>query len=84
MAVADGVRTTSVARAFLHWAARGQSIEPVHDLLAALAAGDWDAAAADIGVLGGLGHTSGADLAYGLRLGLDVGSGAGVVPVTEA
>ncbi len=77
VAVADGVRTTSVARAFLHWAARGQSVEPVHDLLAALAAGDGPAAAVHLAVLGELGHSSGADLAYGLHLGLATGLGPG-------
>ncbi len=68
--VALGVRTTSVAREMLRWAARGQAVEPVHDLLAALAARDRRRADASLAALLRLGHTSGADLAYGLSLGL--------------
>ena len=60
---ADRARTNDIARAFLGWAARGQSIEPVHRLLA----GGGHAALAD---LLRFGHSSGADLAFGLRLGL--------------
>ena len=42
----------------------------MHDLLAALADGDRAAADIHLAALGRIGHTSGADLAYGLRLGL--------------
>jgi hypothetical protein len=62
VALAARVDTHEIARAFLHWAARGQSIEPVHRLLA----GD-PTAAAD---LRSFGHTSGADLTLGLWHGL--------------
>jgi hypothetical protein len=62
VALADHVDTHEIARAFLVWAARGQSIAPVHRLLA----GDT-AAAADLLAFG---HTSGADLALGLWHGL--------------
>jgi hypothetical protein len=60
--LADQVDTHEIARAFLVWAARGQSIEPVHRLLS----GDATAAAD----LLAFGHTSGADLALGLWHGL--------------
>jgi hypothetical protein len=60
---ADRARTNDIARAFLAWAARGQSIEPVHRLLA----GGGKPALAD---LLRFGHSSGADLAFGLRLGM--------------
>jgi hypothetical protein len=73
LAVARSSRTTSVASAFLEWAARGQSVAPVHDLLVALAAGDGPGAARHLTALQRLGHTSGADLAYGLALGLGLG-----------
>jgi hypothetical protein len=66
-AAADRARTNDIARAFLAWAARGQSIEPVHRLLAADGAGGAARALAD---LLRFGHSSGADLAFGLRLGL--------------
>jgi hypothetical protein len=62
VALAKTVATHEISRAFFEWAARGQSIEPVHRLLAgdATAAHDLDA----------FGHTSGADLALGLLFGL--------------
>ncbi|HZQ26432.1 MAG TPA: DUF2877 domain-containing protein [Acidimicrobiales bacterium] len=63
-------RTTDVARAFLHWAARGRSIAPVHHLLAALAQRDQEAAALALRALAGVGATSGAALALGVRLAL--------------
>lgn len=66
---AERARTNDIARAFLSWAARGQSIEPVHRLLAAHDAGGASAALADVLRFG---HSSGADLALGLRLGLRV------------
>jgi hypothetical protein len=65
VALAGHVDTHEIARAFLVWAARGQSIEPVHRLLA----GDATAA---IDLLA-FGHTSGADLALGLLTGLRQG-----------
>jgi hypothetical protein len=68
--VAGAVRTSHLALAFLRWAARGQSIAPVHDLLGSLAAGDRDGAETALGHLCAFGHSSGADLALGLRLGL--------------
>ena len=69
VAAADRAMTNDIARAFLAWAARGQSIEPVHRLLAAAGPG---AAAAALADLLRFGHSSGADLAFGLRLGLGV------------
>ena len=62
VALAKTVATHEISRAFLIWAARGQSIEPVHRLLAGDAAAARDLAA--------FGHTSGADLALGLHFGL--------------
>ncbi|MDQ1426756.1 MAG: hypothetical protein QOK39_232, partial [Acidimicrobiaceae bacterium] len=62
VALAKTVATHEISRAFLLWAARGQSIEPVHRLLAGDATAARDLAA--------FGHTSGADLALGLRYGL--------------
>jgi hypothetical protein len=67
-AAADTARTHDVSRSFLRWAANGHSIEPVHDLLLALAAGrptdDAEEAVAAIGA------NSGHDLLLGLRLAL--------------
>jgi hypothetical protein len=68
LAAADRARTNDLARAFLAWAARGQSIEPVHRLVAA--GDDAGTASAALADLLRFGHSSGADLAFGLRLGL--------------
>src|SRR6266550_9093127 len=53
VAVARHVRTTAISGAFLLWAARGQALAPVHDLLAAAVAGDAAAAASAARALGG-------------------------------
>jgi hypothetical protein len=70
VAVAESVDTNEVAAAFLVWAARGQSIEPVHRFLTSSAEGRAADAADALAALVGFGHSSGADLALGLRLGL--------------
>lgn len=65
-AAADaGARTTLIARTYLDHAARGEYAERVHDLIAAVAAGD------DAQVVRGMswGATSGADLVLGILLG---------------
>ncbi len=69
-AAADTDRTHDISKSFLRWAANGHSIEPVHDLLLALAAGhpthDAEQAVAAVGA------TSGHDLLLGLRLALSL------------
>ncbi len=70
IAVAESVETNDVAAAFLAWAARGQSVEPVHRFLVSAAQGRAADAADALDALVGFGHSSGADLALGLRLGL--------------
>ena len=67
-AAADGSATGDIAAAFLHWAARGSSVEPAHALLDA--AGRRDDAAAELAVraLAGIGGSSGCDLAFGVGL----------------
>jgi len=72
VSAATAVQTNDVARAFLVWAARGQSIEPVHDFFSAAIDGHRDQAVRALGALTGWGHSSGADLALGLRLGLEL------------
>jgi uncharacterized protein DUF2877 len=63
------VPTTEVSRAFLAWAARGQSIAPVHDWLLGLAAGDGPVARRALTRLHAIGADSGRSLAAGLALG---------------
>jgi hypothetical protein len=65
-------RTTDLAAAYLAWAARGQCIQPAHDLLDALARGDESAIAATQDVLLQHGASSGADLMLGIRLALSL------------
>jgi Protein of unknown function (DUF2877) len=68
-AAADGARTHDISRAFLRWAAKGHSIEPVHDLLLAVATGQPTQKAEQAVVT--IGATSGTDLLLGLRLVLN-------------
>lgn len=70
LALAAGIPTTEVARAFLCWAARGQSIAPAHDWLLAVATGDRAGARRALTRLHGLGADSGRHLASGLALGI--------------
>ena len=67
-AIAAGVATTEIARAFLAWAARGQCIAPVHDWLAAVASGRPGELATAQRSLVAVGASSGAHLAAGLAL----------------
>lgn len=63
-------RTNHIAASFLRWAARGECITPVHDLLTATAAGNRPTTRHAAARLRAIGASSGADLAYGLTLGL--------------
>ena len=68
VAVARSVRTSDLGAALLEAAAGGFHIEPVHDLVMPAAAGDPGAAASAAADLDRFGSSSGADVAYGLRL----------------
>ena len=70
-AAAAGVRTNAIARAFLRWAARGQALSPVHDLMEAAVRGDPDAAGTAARALAKVGESSGADFALGLCWGIE-------------
>jgi len=66
--VARSAATTNLSRTFLAWAARGQSLAPVHDLVACAAAGDaagFDQLVATVSAIGG---SSGTALLWGLGL----------------
>jgi hypothetical protein len=77
VAIASSVRTTEISGAFLLWAARGQALAPVHDLLAAAVTGDVAAATSAARALSSVGHSSGADFAQGLSWGLRLAPGGG-------
>ncbi|HEX4251146.1 MAG TPA: DUF2877 domain-containing protein [Pseudonocardia sp.] len=70
IAVAASVPTTGVAAGFLHWAARGQCIEPAHAVLAELASCGADADTPACARLTTIGSSSGAALLAGIRIGL--------------
>jgi hypothetical protein len=62
--------TTDVAAAFLRWAAEGQCIQPVHDVIGAMAAADRAGEGAARARLAEVGASSGAALLLGLDLAL--------------
>lgn len=61
-------RTTRLSRAFLRWAAAGQSIQPAHALLDAAGSGDQAGMRRAAASLAGVGATSGRALVAGLAL----------------
>jgi hypothetical protein len=80
LATVESVRSTDLSRAYLHWAARGQCIEPAHALLAALTGDQPDRIAAASARLCGYGASSGADL----LLGIDCAVGEHALRTAEA
>ena len=70
LAIVADAPTHAISRAFLAWSARGQSIEPLHQLLSACVLQDQRAARSARTDLAAIGHTSGLDLAYGALIGL--------------
>lgn len=68
VAVARSIRTGEIAASLLEAAAGGYHIEPVHDVVVAAAAGDRAAAVKAAADLDDFGSSSGADVAFGLRL----------------
>ena len=66
--LARSARTTRLSRAFLRWAASGQSIQPAHALLDAAASGDQAGMRRAAALLAGVGATSGRALAAGVAL----------------
>ena len=66
--LARSARTTALSRAYLTWAASGQSIQPAHALLDAAAAGDRSGMDTAARSLAAVGATSGRALVAGLAL----------------
>ena len=66
-AAIDLVRSTDLSLAYLRWAARGQCIEPAHDVLVAVAGDDPVRLAAAAARLCAHGASSGADLLLGIE-----------------
>jgi len=68
--IAEQMRTTNLSKSFLHWAARGQSIAPVHDLIGAALSPDGPRFFESVESLCAIGGSSGRALLAGLLLGL--------------
>ena len=66
--LARSARTTALSRAFLRWAAAGQSIQPAHALLDAAGSGDRDAMGRAARSMAAVGATSGRALVDGAAL----------------
>ena len=66
--LASVARTTRLSRAFLRWAAAGQSIQPAHALLDAAASGDRHGMRSAAAALAAVGATSGRALVAGVAL----------------
>lgn len=69
--VAGQSRTTDLSRAFLVWAARGQSLALVHDLMAQAACGDESRVRRTADDVAGIGASSGVALLWGLCLAVE-------------
>jgi hypothetical protein len=69
LAVARSVRTTDLSQHFLCWAAHGQSIAPVHDVLDHAAAGLFDAVDEAATRVRAIGSSSGSAILAGIGLG---------------
>jgi hypothetical protein len=69
LAVARSVRTTDLSQQFLYWAARGQSIAPVHEVLDHAAAGFSDAVDEAAARVRAIGSSSGTAILAGMALG---------------
>jgi len=67
--VADAVRSTNLSRAFLKWAARGHSIEPVHRLIEVASTGTVAEVRSAVVAVARIGSSSGVSLICGLALG---------------
>ncbi len=70
--LASGHASHEIAVAFLVEAARGECIEPLHELLGSSALGDRREAAHTMCILDRIGHTSGRDMAFGMLVGLEL------------
>ncbi|TCN44709.1 uncharacterized protein DUF2877 [Kribbella orskensis] len=66
--VARDTATTNLSRSFLTWAARGQSVAPVHDLVASAAGHDRPAFDRAVGTVSAIGGSSGTALLWGIGL----------------
>lgn len=66
--VAESAATTTLSRSFLKWAARGLSLEPVHDLMTYAAADDRPGFDKTVTTISAIGGSSGTALLWGIGL----------------
>jgi hypothetical protein len=78
--VARDTATTTLSRSFLAWAARGESVAPVHDLVACAAVHDRPAFDHAVTTISAIGSSSGTALLWGIGLGVSSARPEGVRP----
>ena len=66
--IAEAAATTNLSRSFLAWASRGQSLAPVHDLVASAALDDRAGFDDAVTTVSGIGASSGTALLWGIAL----------------
>ncbi|TCC62318.1 DUF2877 domain-containing protein [Kribbella pittospori] len=66
--VARAAATTNLSRSFLQWAAQGQSLAPVHDLMTRAAAHDQPEFVQAVATVSAIGGSSGVALLWGIGL----------------
>lgn len=80
--VAKAAETTNLSRSFLAWAARGESLAPVHHLLALAGYSDADEMTPDfrqaVHTVTSIGNSSGNALLWGIGLGVSAATGTAV------
>jgi hypothetical protein len=77
--IAEAAATTNLSRSFLTWAARGQSLAPVHDLVASAALEDWPGFDHAFKTVSAIGGSSGTALLWGIGLAASASRAAGAV-----
>lgn len=82
--VARDTATTTLSRSFLAWAARGQSVAPVHDLIAHAAGHDRPAFEHAVTTVSAIGSSSGTALMWGIGLSVSPALPAGVRPARSS
>jgi hypothetical protein len=80
--LAEEAATTNLSRSFLVWAARGQSIAPVHDLVASAALEDVSGFHEAFATVSAIGGSSGIALLWGIGLAAGSVTAAGAVSRT--
>ena len=82
--VARDTATTTLSKSFLAWAARGQSVAPVHDLIAHAAAHDRPEFDQAVATVSAIGSSSGTALLWGIGLSVSPAQQEGARPARSS